>query len=293
MEWRIGAPPSATLLCSGHVYLSMNFQAPSFNSTKLLSPEDIASAAHELGHAVHMFCHPGSIQEFDDLPLDLLELPSTLAETIAMHPGIIPHYARHYASGGPPPDPLVRSCQPGTPYFVRFLQSAHVALGLHGDAFDPHSATPSELQDAAVALWQRYSPVAAHPAFSPLGEDAGMYLALGASHVAYLLCHLRADAILHAAGPKQGANRAQRSQDVAQRWLSPEFAGRVRAQLLDRAFPGQRLATLLPPLAAAAGSPSTDCRAAVALPHPLPPPQFNTDAFFGRQRLQLQQQQGV
>lgn len=82
-----------------------------------------------------------------------------------------------------------------------------MGLSLHSD-FDAWAATPSELQDAATKLWQKYSLVPPSPAFSPLGEDvrrsivngvglgkrkprfgpeAGGCLALGADHVAYIL----------------------------------------------------------------------------------------------------------
>jgi len=271
-------PPGAMLLCPGHVYLGMNFQAASLGHSKLLSPEEAASVAHELGHAVHMLCHRGGGQEFDDLPLDVLELPSTLTEMLAMHPAVIPRYARHYASGGPPPDALAQSCQHSAHFFVRYLQSMHVALGLHGEAFDPDSATPAELREAAVALWQRYSPVEAHPSFTPLGGDAGVYLALGSHHVALLHCYLRADSILHAAQCAAGSSGA-RARGSVERWLGPGFAGQLRSQLLDRRFPAQRRAALLPALAPDAGS--------VAAPteHPLPPLPLSASALFGRLRV--------
>lgn len=275
----------AVRLCSGHVYLTMNFQAASWGKMKLLNLEEVASLAHELGHAVHMLCYGGGgSPDFDDLPLDVVELPSTLAEVVAMHPGIIPLYARHHASGGPPPDSLIKSCQPTIRFFVKYLQSMNVALGLHGEGFDPHSATPAQLQQEAVALWQQYSPVAAHPSFTPLGQDAGMFLALGANQIAYLLCHLRADAVLHA---RQG-QRAARPQDFAQQWLRPEFASRVRAQLLDRSFPAQqrRSSLLVSALDPAIGERSAALphKAAALLDHPLPPLQLTAANLFSRLR---------
>lgn len=266
----------AQLLCDGHAYLSMNMSAASYGHNKLLNPEEVVAITHELGHAVHMLCHEGSFQEFDDMPLDVIELPSTLAETIAMHPSAIAQYARHYASEGPPPDSLIRSCQRGAHFYVNYLQNANVALGLHGESFDPHSATPSELRQAAVSLWQRYSPVTAHSAFTPFGDEAGIYLGQGANHVAYLLCYLRVDAILHAQqrSTAAAASSGSRTKDMTQRWLSPEFAGRIRAQLLDRVFDGQRLALLLPPLGAGG-----DVKPPA---HPLPPPPADAKALFGR-----------
>lgn len=267
----------AMSLCPGHAYVGMNLIPAGYGMNKLLNPEEVAALAHELGHAVHMLCFKGSFQEFDDLPLDVAELPSTLVETIAMHPGVVSQYARHYATKGPPPEELVRSVQWDAHFFLRNLQGAHVVLGLHGEAFDAEAATAAELRAAARSFWQRYSAVEASPSFTPLGEDAGLHLLQGAHHVAYLLCYLRVDTILHGARASDGL--ALREREAAQRWLSPDFAGRVRAQLLERVFPGQRLAALqLPPGAASAGGVAggvaggeADAQAAQALPpHPLP-----------------------
>mmetsp|Transcript_86871 Transcript_86871/g.280656 ORF Transcript_86871/g.280656 Transcript_86871/m.280656 type:complete len:725 (+) Transcript_86871:74-2248(+) len=271
-------PPGASLLSPGHVYLGMNFSRASRGHTKLLNFDEATMIAHELGHAVHMLCQSGTTQDWDDQPLDLIELPSTLAETVATHPAIVMQYARHHASGGPPQESLAKSCsQAASRSLVRYLQSASVSLGLHSEAFDAEAATPDQLRAESVALWQRYSPVVAHPNFTPFGEDAGLYLAMGSNHVAYLLCHMRADALLH------GGQRS-RTQDLAKRWLSPEFAGKLRAQLLDRSFSGQRLATLMPP-PVAASTPGAVAKTAGpssgAALHPLPPLPVNAEVAAG------------
>ncbi|CAK0861765.1 unnamed protein product [Prorocentrum cordatum] len=257
----------ALMLCRGHAYLSMNMPEPGLGHRKLLNPEEVVAMAHELGHAVHMLCYGGRPQEFDDLPLDVKELPSTLAETIALQPGAIMQYARHFSSEGPPPDALVRSSQRDISFFVRYLQSTHVALGLHGESLDPREMTPADVRREAVALWQRYSAVAAHPSFTPFGEDAGLYMGQGANQIAYLLCHLRVDAILHAqqghAAPGAAAAPA-RARGASARWLSAGFAGRIRAQLLDPAFRGQHHA------------PGGTAPAV----HPLPPPPTSAASLF-------------
>lgn len=253
MSWKGTRPlaPGALLLAPGHVHLGLNLQAPSVGATKLLTPDDAVMIAHELGHAVHMLCFKGSSQQFYDLPLDVLELSSTFAEVLATQPQVVGEYARHHASEGLPPDNLIQVVQQGPHFFMQKLQSWNVGLGLQSD-FDALDATPSELQDYAVKLWQQFSLVPASSSFSPLGDDAGGCLALGANHVAYMLCYLRSALLLKTSG-KASPN--------AKRWLSPDFAGSLRSQLLDQTFNSERLATLSPTLQVAGQQ----------LPHPLPP----------------------
>eukprot|EP00929_Paragymnodinium_shiwhaense_P090567 TRINITY_DN50745_c0_g1_i1.p1 TRINITY_DN50745_c0_g1~~TRINITY_DN50745_c0_g1_i1.p1 ORF type:complete len:732 (-),score=178.55 TRINITY_DN50745_c0_g1_i1:29-2224(-) len=277
----------AAMLSAGHVYLCMGFPAPGFQQNKLLNPEEAIACAHELGHAVHMLCHEGSVQEFDDLPLDLLEVPSTLAESIAMQPSVVTQYARHWSSGGPPPDGLAVSCHWTIDHYMRTLQSASVALGLHSSDFDPHSATPQQLREAAVGYWQRYSPFEAHPGFTPLGESCGLHIGQGANHIAYILCYMRVDAILHGQQTGKGKER-----DISQRWLGPEFASRVRSQLLDRSFAAERLAALLPPLSEPADV-EGGRRSRNAPPHPLPLPPPTAASLLGRSSAMLQRTAAV
>lgn len=274
----------AQLLCDGHAYLSMNLIEPPYGQGKLFNPEEVQALAHELGHAVHMLCHWGIPQEFHDLPLDLVELPSVLLETIAMHPTAMSQYTGHWKSKGPPDVSLLRSCERNGFYFVRYLQNVQVALGLHGEAFDPQSATPAELRATAVSLWQRVSPVTAHPSYTPFGETAGIYTYQGANQIAYLLCHLRTTAILSSQqGPSAQSGAGKSRRDTAQRWLTPDFATRIRSQLLERSYPGQRLSAL--ECAAYKGLPEAqgkELAAALQLPHPLPPPPMNTASLFTR-----------
>jgi len=272
----------AEMLCSGHAYLSLNLVAPPLGQNKLFNPEEVVAMAHELGHAVHMLCHSGDSQQFHDLPLDVLELPSTLAETLVLQPDVITQFAKHYDKGGLPPDDLVRSCQRGALFFERYLQNTNVTLGLHSEMFDPENATPEDLRKTAQMLWQQYSAVTVHPLFSPFGEDAGQYVPQGANQVAYLLCYLRVDGILN--GPVSSASPGRaghRTKDASQTWLSPAFSGRLRSQLLDKAFPGQRLAALMPPLADEMNQ-STDVVAQEPPLHPLPPHPSTGAALFGR-----------
>jgi len=253
----------AARLCPGHAYLCCNLTNAGIGQGKLLSPEEVVGITHELGHAVHMLCHTGNPSEFDDLPLDVLELPSTLLETIAVQPENMTQYARHWSSESLPDKELLRSCQRDSHFFIRVLQNASVSLGLHAEEFDPFARTASDVRAQAIDLWQRYSTVEADPVFTPLGGDAGLNVGHGANHVAYLLCYLRVAGILQNKGSRK---------EVRDRLLQPEFASRLRSQLLDANFPGERMAALHPTL--------METKEGRDLPHPLPPLPSSTSLLF-------------
>ncbi|CAJ1351157.1 unnamed protein product [Effrenium voratum] len=252
----IGRPlvdlPGAMRLCPGHAYVGCNLEKPGLSQNKLLNPEELVSVSHELGHAVHILCHQGAPGDFDELPLDVLELPSTLAETIAIQPECMTQYAQHWESSSLPRGDLLRSCQRDAHFFIRVLQTASVSLGLHSQDFDPFGATAAEVRKRSVSMWQRYSAIPADPSFTPLGPDAGINVGNGANHVAYLLCYLRVASMLQSKSRSPGRDK----------WLQPDFARRLRAQLLDQRFPADRMAVIFPTLAQSEGE---------SKPHPLPP----------------------
>jgi len=260
------AVPGAQVMCRSHAYVNMGLMAAPYGQKKLFASEEMVAIAHEMGHAVHMLCHPGTFDELADQPLDLLEMPSVLAETVALHPGTLAHYARHHTTGGPPPEALTQNLRDAS-FYVQFLQDYAVTLGLHGDSFDPHSASPSDVQSAAASFWGRYSAVPVHDSFSPFGGNAGLYVAGGANQLAYLLCYLRVHTLLHS---RTGREKTPR--DVFTRWQKPEFASMLRSQLLERDLSGRRLAQLLPPLSNSFGG--------KPLAHPLPKHLFDTSSLF-------------
>lgn len=248
--WGLVERPGAGLICPGHVYVDMKLPPASPGQGRRLDLPLARTVAQELGHAVHMLCHGSCVADYDDLPVDIYDLPSTLPEMVTL--------SEHASEGSAPGEAMLR-CHFLRP-FANYLQDTQVAVGLHSEGFDPHAATGEDLRQAAVGLWQGLSPVVAHPAFTPLGHGAGLSLAEGPKRFGDLLCYLHADAILHS-----GGGAAPRRRDA---WSSPASAARVREELLDRAFPGERLAGLL--------------AQREAVPHPLLPPALDIVGMLER-----------
>eukprot|EP00811_Abedinium_folium_P005889 NODE_15419_length_1051_cov_2.713203.p1 GENE.NODE_15419_length_1051_cov_2.713203~~NODE_15419_length_1051_cov_2.713203.p1 ORF type:complete len:302 (+),score=22.09 NODE_15419_length_1051_cov_2.713203:121-906(+) len=149
-------------------------------------------------------------------------------ETIATHPGVVLRFARHHVSGRPPPKELLTLPMRDANHFVGLIQQWNIGLNLHGPGFDPHAARAEDVRAVALKHWQRYSLVQADPAFSPLLDSD--QCKRGCKGIAYLLCYLRNDELLHS-----GERRHQK--DMVRSWLQPGFARRLRHALRAAAQP--------------------------------------------------------
>merc|ERR1712232_889644 len=88
---------------------------------------------------------------------------------------------------------------------------------------------------------------------------------------------MRVDAILHGQQAAKGKER-----DASQRWLGPDFASRIRSQLLDRSFEAQRLAKLIMPAPAASAALPPPASSKDPPPHPLPMPPLTAASLMAR-----------
>jgi peptidyl-dipeptidase Dcp len=86
-----------------------NFSKPAPGQPALISWDDVTTMFHEFGHALHgMF----AAQTYPTLSgtnvaRDFVEFPSQFNENWALDPKILPHYAVHYQTHQPVPQPLI------------------------------------------------------------------------------------------------------------------------------------------------------------------------------------------
>ena len=86
-----------------------NFPAPSEGEPSLLSVDNVQTAFHEFGHALHGFltkCHYRSVSG-TSVARDFVEMFSQFNENFAFQEEILKVYAKHYESGEPIPAELV------------------------------------------------------------------------------------------------------------------------------------------------------------------------------------------
>lgn len=107
--------------CLPIVTNNANFPKPDHGSPTLLDWDGVETCFHEFGHALHGLLtntyYSGTAGT--EVPSDFVELPSQLNEMWAFHPEVIANFARHYRTGEPLADEVVR----------RLSQSKHFGQG--------------------------------------------------------------------------------------------------------------------------------------------------------------------
>ncbi len=87
----------------------MNIPKPAEGSPALLSFEHVTTMFHELGHGVHGLFSDVTYPSLAGtaVPRDFVEFPSTFQEDWALHPEILPNFARHHKTGEVMPQELL------------------------------------------------------------------------------------------------------------------------------------------------------------------------------------------
>ncbi|MCT1689475.1 M3 family metallopeptidase [Brevibacterium sp. p3-SID960] len=91
------------------ISMTMNITRPVAGQPCLLSMDEVRTLFHEFGHVFHGLFSDSTYPDRAGtaVPRDYVEFPSQLNEMWALHPQVLPHYARHVETGEPIPDALV------------------------------------------------------------------------------------------------------------------------------------------------------------------------------------------
>ena len=87
----------------------LNIPKPSAGQPTLLSFDEVTTAFHEFGHALHSMLSDSTYRSLagTHVPRDFVEYPSQYNEMWARDPQVMAHYARHYQTGEPLPRALL------------------------------------------------------------------------------------------------------------------------------------------------------------------------------------------
>jgi peptidyl-dipeptidase Dcp len=108
------------------------FSKPVGDDPALLTLDEVKTLFHEFGHALHGILADGTYESLSGTNVywDYVEMPSQMMENWAMHPEVLPSYARHYETGEPIPQELIDKLEASSKFNQGFATTEYVAASL-------------------------------------------------------------------------------------------------------------------------------------------------------------------
>ncbi len=172
---------------------NLNIPKPPAGQPTLLTFDEVTTAFHEFGHALHGLFSDVKYPRFSgtSVPRDFVEFPSQYNEMWATYPRVLANYAKHYKTGEPMPKALMDKVLASRKFNQGYATTEYLAAALLDQAYHqlPFGKTPSEadiaefeanaLKQAGVdfyAVPPRYrSTYFLHIFSSPIGYSSGYY----------------------------------------------------------------------------------------------------------------------
>jgi peptidyl-dipeptidase Dcp len=127
---------------------SGNFTRPAGGAPALLTPDEVDTLFHELGHGLHSMLSRKRYDSYGGLPRDFVELPSQIMENWAMKPEVLALYARHWKTGETIPAALVEKIQRAQKFDQGFKNTEYLAASLLD--LEWHTLSAASEPDAAA-----------------------------------------------------------------------------------------------------------------------------------------------
>jgi peptidyl-dipeptidase Dcp len=167
----------------------LNIPKPPAGQPTLLTYDEVRTAFHEFGHALHGMFSNVKYPTFGgaNTPRDFVEYPSQVNEMWATWPEVLANYAKHYQTGAPMPQELLDKVQASKKFNMGYITTEYLAASLLDQRW--HQLSPkqipadvlgfeaSALKDAGVdfaPVPPRYRTTYFSHSFS-LGYSAGYY----------------------------------------------------------------------------------------------------------------------
>jgi peptidyl-dipeptidase Dcp len=125
-----------------------NFTRPAGGAPALLNLEETRTLFHEFGHALHALTARIHYRSLAAVPRDFVELPSQIMENWALEPEVLKIYAKHYKTGAPIPDELVRKIGNAEKFNQGFATVEYLAASFLD--MDWHTLASGQTPDAAA-----------------------------------------------------------------------------------------------------------------------------------------------
>ncbi len=126
----------------------LNVPKPAPGEPTLLTYDEVVTAFHEFGHALHGMFSAVRFPRFSgtSVPRDFVEFPSQVNEMWVTWPEVLRNYARHHRTGEPLPAELVEKVQATQRFNQGYKTTEYLAASLLDQAW--HQLAPDEVPDA-------------------------------------------------------------------------------------------------------------------------------------------------
>jgi peptidyl-dipeptidase Dcp len=126
----------------------LNIPKPPAGEPTLLTQDEVTTAFHEFGHALHgMFSQVKYPHFAGNVPRDFVEYPSQFNEMWAMYPEVLKNFAKDYRTGAPIPQALLDKVVAAEKFDQGFATTEYLAATLLDQAW--HQIGPDQVPAAA------------------------------------------------------------------------------------------------------------------------------------------------
>jgi peptidyl-dipeptidase Dcp len=126
----------------------LNITKPPAGEPTLLTWDEVTTAFHEFGHALHGLFSDVTYPYFSgtNVPRDFVEFPSQVNEMWAEWPEVLRHYARHHRTGEPLPQALLDKVIAASKFNQGFATTEYLAAAMLDQRW--HRLQPGQVPDA-------------------------------------------------------------------------------------------------------------------------------------------------
>src|SRR5438309_1571957 len=130
----------------------LNIPKPPAGEPTLLTHDQVRTAFHEFGHALHGMFSAVKYPRFSgtSVPRDFVEYPSQVNEMWANWPEVLKNYAKHYKTGEPMPQALVQKIESSDKFNQGYKTTEYLTASLLDQAW--HQLSANEIPKDAVAF---------------------------------------------------------------------------------------------------------------------------------------------
>jgi peptidyl-dipeptidase Dcp len=130
----------------------LNIPKPPPGEPTLLTHDEVRTAFHEFGHALHGMFSAVKYPRFSgtSVPRDFVEYPSQVNEMWKDWPEVLKNYAKHYKTGEPMPQALVDKIEASDKFNQGYKTTEYLSASLLDQAW--HQLQPNEIPKNALAF---------------------------------------------------------------------------------------------------------------------------------------------